>query len=341
MVEKKFAIMAKTSEVCEVMVGVFIVLLAAFFFCFQNVIVRILFAKQHFLGLWDIGGWVSPSLSHSFLLLVLRMVWVVPLMAVIADRLYPPTWREVHQLWQPQRRWVLGRSLGCGFFMFLYLVLLYFSISLIPTSIALTLFFTYPLFTTLLAWRFLNEPPNLLRWGVMALTLLGTLLIIPYHHPLQESLAWLGILLGVVSGIAHAAYIILVQQSVAQLHPVPLTWLNFTMTLLLSGVCLLVWQPPSHQLPWLAIALGSLLSGLFTFVGHVLTNWGILLIGASRTSILSSTNPALTAILAGFTINENLDGWQILGIGIVTLGIVLLSFESKTKTAITSSESSS
>ncbi len=319
--------------------GVFIVLLAAFFFCFQNVIVRILFAKQHFLGLWDIGGWVSPSLSHSFLLLVLRMVWVVPLMAMIADRLYPPTWREVHQLWQPQRRGLLGQSLGCGSLMFLYLVLLYFSNSLIPTSIALTLFFTYPLFTTLLAWRFLNDPPNALRWGIMVLTLLGTLLIIPYHHPLQDSLAWLGILLGIVSGIAHAGYIILVQQSVATLHPVPLTWMNFTTTLVLAGICLLVWQPPSNHLPWLAIALGSLLSALFTFIGHVLTNWGILLIGASRASILSSTNPALTAVLAGFTINETLNGWQILGIAIVTLGIVLLNFE--TKTAIASSKSSS
>ena len=89
------------------MPGFSIVLLAAILFCFQNVIVRILFSQQSLLGIWEIGGFVPPTLGHSLLLLLLRMICVVPLMASIADRLYANTWVDIVQLLQPKQHQVL------------------------------------------------------------------------------------------------------------------------------------------------------------------------------------------------------------------------------------------
>lgn len=309
------------------MAGLFIVLLASFSFCFHNVIVRILFTEQDILGLWEVGGYVSPALADSLILLLLRMICVVPMMAALADRLYDNTWKDLGQLVKKENRGVLWRSVGCGVLMFLYLVLLYISISLIPTGIAITIFFTYPIFTALLAWKLFGDIPSFLRWGVISLTLLGTLLTIPYSSEPTTNSAWWGIALAIASGLAYAGYTVFAQQTLPQLHPVPFTWISFVTTLVLATLGLLIWQPVTMELPWLAIWIGSLLSALFTFSGHVLNNWGIHLIGASRAAIVGSTNPALTAVLASLTIQENLNIVQMTGIALVTISIALLNYD--------------
>jgi drug/metabolite transporter (DMT)-like permease len=307
--------------------GLLIVLLSSVFFCFQNVIVRILFTQQSLFSIWEVGGFVPPTLSHSLLLLLLRMLWVVPLMAVMANYFYQGTWREIRQLLRPNQQQTLWGAIGCGLLMFLYLVLLYIAISLIPTGIAITLFFTYPIFTALLAWRLFNDAPSLFRWTVIALTLIGTLLTIPYTYQGEDQTIGLGIATGIASGFAYAGYTVFAQKILHQLHPVPFTWISFTMTLLLSALSLAIWHPTEGTLPWLPLLIWSLLSALFTFAGHVLNNWGIHLIGASRAAIIGATNPALTAVLAGLTIQETLNALQILGVFVVTFSVALLNYE--------------
>ena len=63
-----------------------------------------------------------------------------------------------------QRR-PLFKALVGGLLMYLYLALLYIAIGLIPTGVAMTLFFTFPVFTGLLAWVLLKQRPTLRRWG--------------------------------------------------------------------------------------------------------------------------------------------------------------------------------
>ena len=214
------------------------------------------------------------------------MVWVMPLMTVIAQRLYPQTWSEIRLLGQKNYRGILRSALGCGFLMFLYLVLLYISISLIPTGIAITLFFTYPVFTALIAWGILGEKPSALRWLVIGLILVGSVLSTPYSTDTLTLQTAIGVIMGIASGLSYAFYTVFAQQTLRHLHPVPFTWISFGSTLILSVFSLLIWQIKAANFFWSALIIGSLLSALFTFVGHLLTNWGIQLIGASRTAII-------------------------------------------------------
>jgi drug/metabolite transporter (DMT)-like permease len=211
--------------------------------------------------------------------------------------------------------------------MFLYLALLYISIGLIPTGIALTLFFTYPMFTALLSWRFFGNRPTLFRWGVMAMILQGSALTMPAVNASISSNTWVGIGLGVASGFTYAFYTVLAQKSFETMHPVPFTWLSFAIALLLSGVSLLLWNLQDAQFPWLALWIGGLLSAIFTFAGHLLNNFGIRLIGAASASIVAATNPALTVVLAWFAIQETLTSTQLLGVLMVTLSVALLSWK--------------
>lgn len=81
------------------------------------------------------------------------------------------------------------------------------------------------------------------------------------------------------------------------------------------------------QIPWLALWIGGLLSAIVTFAGHLLNNFGISLIGAASTSMIGASNPALTVVLAWLTIQETLNGLQMVGVAIVTLSVALLSRE--------------
>ncbi|MEB3339910.1 DMT family transporter [Okeania sp.] len=77
--------------------------------------------------------------------------------------------------------------------------------------------------------------------------------------------------------------------------------------------------------------IGGFLSAIFTLSGHLMFNYGIKLIGATSAATIGATNPCITAILAWLAIQETLHGLQILGIIIVTLGVLLLSQELRLK----------
>lgn len=308
------------------MIGFLIVLLGAVFFCFQNVIVRILFNEYTVAGFLQTGGFVLPSLPNSFLLMAMRMVLVVPLVSAMTPLFYPAIWHDLGQLWQKQNRLDLLRALLGGFFMYLYLALLYFSVGLIPTGIALTLFFTFPVFTALLSWRFFGDAPSRFRWSVMGLVLLGSALTVPQTGLTANTL---GIGLGIASGVAYAIYTVLAQKSFERIHPVPYTWISFAVTLVLSGLSLVFWTQPETAIEWEPLWIGGVLSAIATSSGHLLNNMGIRLIGATSASIIGSTNPALTVILAWFTIQETLNPLQIGGVILVTLSVVMLSQEKR------------
>ncbi len=312
----------------DCMLGFAMVLLASLFFCCQNVIVRIMFNQSSILGDFIIGGYVVPTLGNSFLLLFMRMSLVVPLMAAFSSKIYSHTWQDIRGLNQSESRMMLWRSLAGGLLMFLYLALLYLAIGLIETGIAMTLFFTYPVFTALFSWQLFGSPPSRFRWLVMGLILSGSFLTIPRHQGSDQSYSLLGVILGIASGITYALYTVNAQKTFAdKMHPVPFTWISFTTTFVLAGISLLIWHNPNYELNWAPLWVGGLLSAIVTLTGHLMNNFGISLIGATSASMISATNPALTVILAWLTIQETLNYWQVFGVIIVTLSVVMLGLE--------------
>ncbi|MBD2494886.1 DMT family transporter [Nostoc sp. FACHB-280] len=310
------------------MLGILTVLLSAFVLAFHNVTVRVLFSEHLVLGLFLLGGYVKPDLPNSFLLMFMRMLLVVPLMAALAFKLYPSALKELQDVFKYHRMDVLRQACGCGVLMFVYIALLYIAIGLIPTGIAITLFFSYPVFTALLAWKFFGDRPTSFRWLVMGIILVGSVLTIPpSSNSYSSSAITLGIITSVGAGIVYAFYGVIAQKCLEKFHPVPFTWISFASTLLLSGVSLLFWPLPSSQLDWTPMWIGSIFSGIVSFAGHTFNNLGIQMISATKASIIAASSPALTALVAWATISETLTVIQSLGIGVVTLGIALLSAE--------------
>ncbi|OUL35937.1 transporter [Nostoc sp. T09] len=317
------------------MLGILTVILSSFFLSFHNVTVRVLFSEHLVLGFLLLGGYVKPDLQNSFLLMFMRMLLVVPLMASLSFKLYPSAPKEFQDLFRRDassalrdRLDVMLPAFGCGVLMFVYITLLYIAIGLIPTGIALTLFFTYPVFTALLSWRFFGQRPTPFRWLVMGIILAGGVLTIPPSSTTHSSRTIaIGICASVIAGIFNACYNVLAQKCLQKFHPVPFTWISFASTLLLSGVSLLFWPPASAQLDWTPMWIGSIFSGLVSFIGHTFNNLGIRMVGATTASIIGASSPAMTALVAWATISESLNVIQSVGIGVVSLGIALLSGE--------------
>jgi drug/metabolite transporter (DMT)-like permease len=308
------------------MSGISIVLLAALCFCAQNVTVRILFNTSSVFGWEGVGGFVEPSLANSFLLLVLRMVWVVPVLSVVSLRLYPPLWNAIAQLRHPENRKIRGQAIAGGSLMFLYLALLYISIGLIPTGIALILFFLYPLFTLILTTVLGHQAPTRLQFGVMVMMLIGTALTLSPSSINAVPHQGIGMICGVAAGLAYSGYTLVGQQSFQQLHPIPFTWLSFAITLIFAALLLPFTLDLPPDIAWQGLWIGSLISALATLTGHVLQNMGIRQIGANQAALIGSSNPTLTLILAWVAIGEAFTPIQVLGVVIVTLGIITLRY---------------
>ncbi len=302
--------------------GYLIILLAAGFFSLQNLVARALF-NAYPLGDMVVGGFVEPTLPNSFLLLFMRMLLGVPLMAMALTPVYPDLWPDLHRLKKPTHRRELGLTLAGGGLMFLYLGLLYVSIGLIPTGIALTLFFSFPVYTALLSWGWLGHRPSALAWGIMALILLGSGLTVPLGG--EGAMSWIGVILGLASALAYALYTVVAQKAFETYHPLPFTVISFAATLVLSGLCLLIWPVHLQGLDWAGLWVGALLSALATAAGHLLNNLGIRWVGATAAAMVGSANPALTAVLAALILQEHLSWVQDLGVALVTLSVALLS----------------
>lgn len=327
------------------MVGILLVLVAALLLAIQNVALKIIVSPGEFLGLFPLGGWVRPTVDHALLLLQMRMLLTVPLMVMLTPRLYGNAGRELGWFWnrealqtRPSHRHYALKVIGACTCIFLALVLLYIAISSLTTGVAVTIFFIHPAITVLLAWAVLGERIQPSQLGWIGLVLLGLVLTSPSiaSGALQQN--WLGVGAAIAAGFAYAGYSLLTQLSLQRqpdqsvLHPVTFSLLQFITMLVLATLGLRLITIDIAPGMWAQIWSLTLVSAIAAMVAYIFNNIGIQRIGATKASLISSTTPILTALLAALLIREALAPRQILGIVLVTCGIAALSLRFRKST---------
>ncbi|MGF1535707.1 MAG: EamA family transporter [Elainellaceae cyanobacterium] len=312
-------------------IGLIFILLSTVALSLHNVIVGIIGAPTSIFSVWEVGGFIElKSLDSSLLILWLRMVIVMPLMSALAAFIYPPTWRDLRGFVSSRDRKLLRNVCGSGAFLFMSQVLIYISIGQIGPGIAVTILFMYPIITVPLAWLLFGDRPTPLRVGVMVAILVGIILASLPNLTVSGSISFLGVITAVLAGVAFAFYLISMQLSFRRLHPVPVSVIQFFTIFLLTNLILLF--RPAQITPFnpLGLILSGLVLGTLTLLGYLLNNFGVRLMGAARASIVASSGPVLTALLA-FIITPGprtvLSGVQIIGVLGVTVGVTALAFE--------------
>lgn len=304
----------------------------------HNVIVGIIGYGGQLFGWFPIEGIFPLTIPNSMMLLWLRMVVVLPLMALVAGVLYPNVWREVRLIVSGPDRRSLAQVIASGGFLFMSQVLIYKAISDIGPGVAVTLLFMYPLITVPLTWFLFGDRPTSLRLVVMAAITMG--IVFTALPRIGMDLAggsgvsvW-GIGAALLSSAAFALFLISMQLSYQRLHPVPVSLLQFATIFVLTSLILIVGSfvglQPDQPSSASGLYLGGLLLGTLTLLGYLCNNYGVKLMGAAQASIVSASGPVITAILAYLVTpgeRSALGFIQWVGVILVTLGVVSLSFE--------------
>ncbi|QYX31585.1 EamA family transporter [Sphaerospermopsis torques-reginae] len=326
----------------SVQIGFLLVVLSTVMSSLYNVVVKALFYQgSDLLGNFQTQQLISPTLGNIFLILMLRLLVVVPLMLLLAPILHPPVWQDLQSLFDSVSRnaaakktntkQVLLLSVVSGGLLFLSQVLIYIAIGQVTTGVAIALFFIYPMITSLLAWFLFRERPGLLSFSAISSIFCGQLLILGSYSTGINNTS-LGIISGIMSGIAFSAYVILTRLSAPKLHPVSFALINFATMLLFSFVCLLVplpsdWSLALRSANLLEVILSAFMLGVLTLCGYLFNNFGIRKLGGQRSALIGAVVPVLTVIFAGLMIQEKLDILQILGVLLVTGGAVGITWE--------------
>jgi drug/metabolite transporter (DMT)-like permease len=317
--------------------GLLLVLLSTVALSLHNVVVGVIGNPSRIFGFYDLGGFIRlNSLGNSLLILWMRMLVVVPLMAVLAGFIYPPAWRDIRAFLQSRDRSLQMTVVGSGFFLFLSQVLIYIAIGQVGPGVAVTILFMYPLVTVPLAWLLFRDRPSRLRILVMVTILSGVILTAFPKLLATANISWSGIIAATIAGISFACYLISMQIGFRKkLHPVPVSLIQFATIFVLTSLSL-IFLPARLGLNVypegrLGLVVSGIVLGTLTLAGYLLNNFGVRFMGAAQASIVAASGPVLTALLAFFILPGDgrtaLEGIQWVGILIVTLGVLALSFE--------------
>lgn len=319
----------------SVQVGLFLALMSALVLSLFNVCLRILLKTSDtpkvIFGLFEIDGVITPGLGNSLLILLLRMIVVMLLMPFLATFLYPAVWSDIRRFFNSGDSKLMATVIGSGFFLFLSQVCIYIAIGEIPTGIAITIFFVYPIITVLASWGLFGERPSLIRIGAMFTILIGGILSLPNFFAGAAGNTEIGVLAALGAGIAFAGYVLLTQVAAGKLHPIPFSLVNFAAIFVFCSLSLML-LPDNLGLEvnpdlWNPIIIGGVILGVLTLLSYLLNNFAIRSAGAALASIIGTSGPALTALLAFLIIGEALSFKQISGMGLVIVGVGSMSVE--------------
>ncbi|NET10228.1 MAG: DMT family transporter [Symploca sp. SIO2B6] len=318
--------------------GIGLVLLSAVGLAAQNVVLRLFFSTKEVLGLGPFGGFIQDDLSNILFLLAIRTACMTVLLAIAAPLIYRPTYADLRRAAHtPHLRKAI---LGGGTCSIAGLVFLYTALSQLPTGVAIATFFVYPAITVLLAWQIFHQRPSTHQLVTMGGILSGVFLlnwVPPATVGATESPeTTLGFICALFASLGFGLYGIFAEMALRpypsrpHLHPIPFSLSVFAIGMVLSsGITILLHLggqsltiPPATKDEILIMTL--ICAGL-TLVAYVLNNFGVRYIGAALTALITAMVPSLTTVFAWGVLNEVLRTYQILGIGMITVGVAALS----------------
>ena len=192
----------------------------------------------------------------------------------------------------------------------------------IPASTNALLLYTYPVVVTLLAALLFAEGLGVLKLAAVAVSFLGTVLVV--QAQITHSASPLGLLLSLASALCYSGYILFGSRLLPGLPPVSSTAAIMTSAAIVwSAYTAVTSQLVVHwNLPRVALILSFAVVGttipVLTFI------MGLPLVGASRTAILSTFEPASTVLFAVIILGESANAIQYLGGALILAAVVIL-----------------
>ncbi|MEG0548925.1 MAG: EamA family transporter [Coprobacillus sp.] len=201
----------------------------------------------------------------------------------------------------------------------LTVILLYSSYSYISVGSATVLHFLYPIFVCILNFVVYKQSLNKRQLGCLILAILG---IICFIEPSASSM--LGFFLALISGVTFAYYMVGMDHS--SIKEIDISLFNFYLVLMNSLVmgALAYFTNQLSVLPMIGYFYCLLVAVFTSFIGVVLLQKGIQLLGSSQAAILSTLEPITSIIVGIIFLNESLTVMKFLGCMLIFVSTVIL-----------------
>jgi drug/metabolite transporter (DMT)-like permease len=198
------------------------------------------------------------------------------------------------------------------------------SVVMLGASLGTVLQSNAPIFVSILAWIFFQEPFTFRKLTALAFSVLGTVFSSGIFGVGEVQVAPVGLLLALLAAISYGSLSLFGKKLAREINPL-------TNLVYIFGFAALVLSPFQfyRPFPWsdIVTVLPELFGLIFipTIIGFLLYTIGLKFLAASIASITATTEIIFAAILAYVLLNERLDTLQILGAVCIILGVVLVS----------------
>jgi drug/metabolite transporter (DMT)-like permease len=229
-------------------------------------------------------------------------------------------------LWRGEVRWLGARRTAgvalMGVFYVLQAAAFFGSLQTVPAAITSILLYVYPVLVTLLARVVVAEPLTSMRLVALALACAGVLLVVgpsPTGH-----LDLRGVLLGLASAVVYSTYIL---TGGVLLRDIPALYATAVIATV-GGVCYLAFGATTGALHAPSAAGWGVIVGIAivpTLIAASAFLAGLSRVGPTRASIISTLEPATTALLAALVLGEGLSALRLVGGGVVLAAAVLVA----------------
>jgi drug/metabolite transporter (DMT)-like permease len=187
-----------------------------------------------------------------------------------------------------------------------------------PGLVALLLYL-YPVFVVILSALWLNARITGIKILALGLGLIGlTLTVGPEGGQLP------GILLGISAAGIYSLYIIVGARVMVQVSAVQSSTVIFASAGAMSALLMAVNGPqlPASTLGWSVIGLIVLVATVLPVVAFLI---GLERIGPTNAAMLSTSEPAVTVLLAALLLGETLNPISLLGGGLILAAVLLIT----------------
>lgn len=214
-----------------------------------------------------------------------------------------------------------------------------FSVALNGAALGTFLVYTSPIFTAILSRFFLRNRMSALHLVCIFLSLLGCLFISGILSGSEGTVSPFGLGVGLLSGMAYGAYTILGRQAGERASSDEI-WSSLCWIFGIAAICMflmnsisLLFTSVRHPLGGNLFYLGSsvkgwfillLLAGLPTLTGFGFYNLSLKYLPPLSVSLIASSEPAFTVVLAYFILNERMDSSSAAGCCLILISVILI-----------------
>ena len=221
--------------------------------------------------------------------------------------------------------------LGLGLGSILFFTVCYFAaITIMPLSTAAILLYTSPFWIMLMSVLFFHEKLNAVKIIALILAFGGCVLVSGISG---EGITFVGLLLGLGSGIGYGLYSILGTIALKRYSPYTVTTYTFIIAAIGSWfICrpkdMFTKFASAPNLAWLIFFcfLTALITAVIPFLFYTL---GLHMVEASKAGILATVEPMVATIIGIVFFSEQLTIFSGLGILLILVAVIILNLKKK------------